>query len=100
MPKKQPLDKWTIVQHSGYGYNLDPVFARAVETRSVSTKAEENRVLKVGGILFDSYTEASDFEDDVNGVSGDRPFLKVEGTFSDKDIDGLKIYIPKREVVG
>lgn len=93
-------EKWTIVQHSGWGYNMDPTFQRAVEMRHVGTKAEQTKVEKAGGILFDTYGEAADFEEKANGISTEEiPFLTVKGKFSDKDIDGLKIYIPVREVV-
>lgn len=91
--------QYTIVQHSGFGWGHKPAFARAVELKGV-TPAEARKVKKVGGILFDNYSDASDFEDKANGVDGSRPFLQVAGTFSDEHIEGLRIYIPQTVVVG
>lgn len=93
--------KWTVVQHSGYGYAGKPDFEHAVEAKGVSSKAEERRVEKAGGALFGSYEEATKFEETANyppDVRGLVPHCK--GTFSELDIDGLKIYVPVREIKG
>lgn len=93
--------KITIVQHSGFGYGANPQFEAGVETRILHTKKEENLVTKVGGLLFDSYAKAEDFcEEAMYGSGNDGLIPEVKGTFSDKEIDGLRIYIPVREVVG
>jgi hypothetical protein len=103
--------KWTIVQHSGYGYAGKPGFEHAVETRMLATVAEQRRAKKAGGLLFDSWKEAEDFAEGANHppdheeialkgelLSGLHPAAK--GTFSKLLVDGLAIYIPVREVTG
>lgn len=95
--------KWVVVQHSGMGYRGDETFARMLETRMVSGKKIEMKVTKAGGILFDSYGEAEDFaEAAMYPPDNDNGSLigKAQGTFSNEEIDGLRIYIPVRKVVG
>jgi len=46
-------DKWTVVQHSGFGYGGKPAFEKGLETRMCRTQTEKNRVIKAGGVLFD-----------------------------------------------
>jgi hypothetical protein len=92
---------WTIVQHSGFGYAGKPGFAQGVEVRRITTKKEENDVKAAGGIMFDTYKEAVDFEMKAS-YPDDHPGLypQAKGTFSDRMVDGLKIYIPVREAKG
>jgi hypothetical protein len=93
--------KYTIVQHSAFGYKGDRQFERGVESRQVDIKVQQDRVIKAGGVLFDTYSEAEDFAMKAmypEGYPGLTP--RVEGTFSDKQVDGLRIYIPVRKVVG
>lgn len=93
-------EKWTLVQHSGAGYARKPGFAHAVEERSVRTKAEQNKVLRNGGVLLDDYNEASELAFELNypeGYLGLYPDFR--GTFSKEKIDGLAIAIPIRKVV-
>lgn len=90
--------KYTLVQHSGFGYAHKEAFRLAVESREVSGKDIE-RVKKVGGVLFDTYGEAMDAEDRENyppGVEGICP--KVRGTFHHSVVDGLAIYLPDRKL--
>jgi hypothetical protein len=95
-------NKWTVVQHSGYGYKGNPQFKQAVETRQVQTKGEMSLVERSGGVVFDSYLLAEEFAEranypaDYNGIIPD-----ARGTFSKLMIDSLRIYIPLRaEPVG
>lgn len=95
--------KWTLVQHSAYGYAEKPGWEHAVETRSINTTAEIHRVLKAGGLVFETYSEADEQEYKSNypdGAGDKITYPHVQGTFSQTELDGLKIYIPKREVVG
>lgn len=102
--------KWTLVQHSAFGYQEKPGWDLAVETHSITTEAELKRVQSVGGFVFDSYSEADDQEMASNYPEGvaqagtGKDFVltypEVQGTFSDKDLDGLKIYIPARQIIG
>jgi hypothetical protein len=89
------IDKWTIVQHSGFGYAGKETFRHATETRKLSNKTELKAVQKAGGLVFDSYAEAEDFSDRANypiGYQGIVP--NARGTFSVREIDGLAVYIP------
>jgi len=96
MGKKTQESKYTLVQHSGYGYGGDSGFSLAVEPRSLSTKAELQRVEKAGGLVFDSYSAASDrgydenYSPEVNGI-----YPRAHGRFAAAKVDGLCIYIPE-----
>lgn len=92
---------YTLVQHSGFGYAGKPGFQQAVETRSIDTAKDRDLVKRVGGVLEVNGYEIDELEERVNyppGVEGLYP--KAQGTFSDKTIDGLRIYIPVTAVVG
>jgi len=95
-------EQWTIVQHSAYGYKGNPQFKQGLETRKVNTNAEVNRVGAAGGVIFPSYREAEDTAMNWMYPPGHSGGIipDAKGTFSDKEIDGLKIYIPLREVTG
>jgi hypothetical protein len=96
-------EKWTLVQHSAYGYGEKPGWEKAVETRQITTPAELKRVQDAGGMIFDSYGEADDQEMKSNypeGTGDKIMYPSVLGTFSDKQLDGLKIYVPARQVIG
>jgi|tagenome__1003787_1003787.scaffolds.fasta_scaffold20677639_2 hypothetical protein len=89
--------KWTLVQHSAYGYAEKPGWEKAVETRQITTDAELKRVKSAGGFVFASYNEADDQEYKSNypkGAGETLTYPEVLGTFSDKELDGLRIYIP------
>jgi hypothetical protein len=96
-------EKWTLVQHSAYGYQEKPGWENAVETRRLTTEAELKRVQDVGGFVFDDYNAADKQEYDSNypeGAGSRLTYPRVKGTFSDREIDGLKIYIPVKVVLG
>jgi hypothetical protein len=91
--------KWTLVQHSGFGYSYKPAFKRAVETTSVSTEKEQKKVEKVGGVLFETYREAAAQEQQENyppEVKGMIP--RCRGSFARIKLGGLRVYTPKKEV--
>lgn len=108
--REMAKEKWTLVMHSGAGYALDPQFSHAVEPRTLGFKEDGNRMTakqmekevarieKVGGVIFDTYAEAMEAEEQVNGITGDGPFLSAKGTFSEEQVDGLRIYCPPRKV--
>lgn len=101
--KKLARDKWTLVQHSAFGYQEKPGWEHAVESHMITNEAELKRVERVGGFVFDSYDEADKQEYKSNypdGAGETLTYPQVQGTFSDQMVDDLKIYIPKREVVG
>lgn len=95
------LLKWTVVQHSAAGYRYDPQFEQGLESRQLQNKNEMNQVEKAGGLIFDNYNDAEDFAEKAcypEGYMGLIP--QARGTFSLTMIDGLRVYIPVREVVG
>lgn len=93
-----PIDKYTVVQHSGFGYGGKTGFKQGLEVRAVTRQAEVRKVEKAGGILFDSYAEADKFCDEATEGPGIYP--QAKGNFAREAIDGLRIYIPVREVKG
>jgi hypothetical protein len=89
--------KYTLVQHSGYGYKGNPQFQQAVEERDVTRRSEIARVEHEGGLLFDNYVEAHDAAFEVNYPPEVRGLIpEARGKFSKTLIDGLKLYIPER----
>jgi len=83
------------------GYKKNRQFLQGLETRPV-TKAEAARVEAAGGVIFSDFRTAEDTAmewmyppDHPGGIIPD-----AKGTFSDKEIDGLKIYIPVRQATG
>jgi hypothetical protein len=94
--------RWTIVQHSAFGYKQDPQFERAVETRQIQNSIEMIRVNRAHGCVFNSYMEAEEFAEKANYPDGHEGIIPgVKGKFSVWLIDGLKIYIPvQAEPVG
>lgn len=95
--------KYTLVQHSAYGYAGNPQFKFALEERSITKKQEES-VKNAGGVVCANYIEASDlcekwmYPPDVEGIV---PDCKSMGTFSKKKkIDGLAIFVPTDKARG
>jgi hypothetical protein len=89
------VEKWTVVQHSGYGYAEKEGFKQATEVRKITNKTELKLVEKVGGLVFDNYLMADEYTERANypaANGGLHP--RASGTFSDKTIDGLRIYLP------
>lgn len=89
--------KSTAVQHSGFGYGGKPEFEKGLEVRTVGTKAEQDKVLDAGGVLFDTRAAAEEFCDRAMWPDT-RPGLdlipRARGRFSDTEVDGLRVYIP------
>jgi hypothetical protein len=95
---KVTTGKWTIVQHSAFGYKQDPQFERAVETRQIANSAEMIRVNRAHGCVFNSYLEAEEFAEKANYPDDNKSIIpSVKGKFSVWKIDGLCLYIPVRE---
>lgn len=88
--------KWTLVQHSAYGYKGDGMFRRAVEERQLESQREVNRVLKAGGLIFDDYGAASDRAEVENYPDPEHMGLipRCPGVFHRDAVDGLHIYLP------
>lgn len=86
--------KWTLVQHSGAATHAE--FEQAVELTSVNTAADEARVRKVGGKIYDTYEEANKAEEHKNYPPEVRGIVpRARGSFSPKMVNDLKIYIPR-----
>lgn len=86
--------KWTLVQHSGFGYGRNPQFRKAVEIYGLGKEGLVQRVEKAGGIVVDDYDEVSNLEYEENypeDVEGLVP--QARGSFSNKTVGGLRIYI-------
>lgn len=87
--------RYTAVQHSAYGYGGDPTFMSGLESRCLDTQAEVKRVAGAGGMLFPTYEEAEAYceREMYEGNNGLLPH--APGTFSDKKVDDLRIYVPR-----
>lgn len=91
--------QFTAVQHSGFGYGGNPQFAKGLEVRTVSTKAEQATVHTAGGVLFDTRQAADEFCDRAMWPDEQGGLIpRARGRFSESTIDGLRIYIPATEV--
>ena len=86
---------YTLVQHSGFVVAGKMDFKYAVELRSLGGTSAET-ILEAGGLIFETYTEASraefneNYPPDVHGL-----IPRVLGSFSEIKAQGQKIYIPK-----
>lgn len=99
MRHKEPRKiQYTIVQHSGFGYAGNRQFIGGLETRSVLNKAPARRVNEAMGLLFDDYGEAEDYCEwamyTLLNITGLIPMADRCGSFTNKQIDGLRIYVP------
>lgn len=89
--------KYTLVQHSGYGYGGKETFKKAVEVMHLDGPRDVALVSKYGGLIYNTYAEARRAEEYLNGIDGKRPFLSVPGTFlAPVKIDGLALYVPPK----
>jgi len=86
-------EKYTVVQHSGYGYGNKAEWAGGLEPRRVHG-ADIEVVQRLGGKLFDSWREADNY---AAIESGPDIYPKAPGTFASLTIDGLAIYVPQPE---
>ena len=97
---------WTVVQHSRYGHGGDPQFEHRLEVLELGVHGEPfarelGRAEVAGGIVFDSLTEAAESERRAPYPDGYKGLIpRAAGSFSDRTIDGLRIYIPIRQVLG
>lgn len=84
--------KYTLINHSGLPF--------AVELAAVNTTGQLQRVNDAGGVIFDTYSEASDAEEQYNyppQVTGLHPNCTLVGRFSNKRIQGGAIFVPNTE---
>lgn len=92
--KKLKNPKYTIVQHSGFGYGGKVSLRHGLEERQIRTEAKLKRVRNAGGVVFDSYREAYEyaFKEQYRNTRGMYP--NAPGPFSTVKIDELRLYIP------
>lgn len=86
--------KYTLVQHSAAVRAGDETFSLSVELRSIFGKQILD-VAKAGGLIFNSYAEAAEAEEEENyppGVEGMVP--RVVGSFSEVMVDRMPVYVP------
>lgn len=90
--------KWTLVQHSGYGYRGKEELVKGLEPRQVTTWAEQRMIQKLGGMLFHAREAAEEFAEHEMYPDSQYGGLipMVPGSFAEKGIDGLAIYLPAR----
>lgn len=91
--------KYTVVQHSGFGYTGKVAFKQGLEVRSCGRQAERDKVLRGGGMLFDEWAEADLFCDVAMYPEDHDGSLHPEarGGFTREVVDGLRIYMPTDE---
>ena len=95
MTRTEP--KYTVVQHSGFGYSAKDGFEHDLEPRRVTTQREQDAVTRVGGVLFGDWKDADDYCE-AESYPGDGVALalhgRAPGTFADLEVDGLRVYVP------
>lgn len=92
---KLQTDKWTVVQHSAFGYKGDKTFQKGLEVRKIETDVQLGKVIDAGGVIFSDYASADAYENThpYDGVEGLVP--NAPGTFHKTlKIDKLAVYIP------
>ena len=89
--------QWTLVRHTGYSIGDNPQFEKAVEMRNVELASERRVIASAGGLLIDSYDEASLREEHENypkEVKGVIP--RAKGSFVSRKGFDEEIYVPAR----
>lgn len=90
---------YVIVQHSGFGYNADPQFEKGLETRRIPDKKTLTAIEKAGGVVME-YLAAEEFCEKAMYPSNAGMIPNARGTFADLTVDGLRVYVPVRQIVG
>lgn len=86
--------KYTVVQHSGYGYGGQQGFRQGLEPIGIGGAAIE-RVAGAGGLLFDTYAEAHEFAVKEAWPQGAGLLPQAPGAYSSTQVAGLAVYIPR-----
>lgn len=92
---------YAIVQHSAAGYRDDSRFERGLETRAVDAKVKLI-VEGAGGVVFDTLREADEACFKWMYPEGSEGLVpRARGTWAKGlKVDGLKVYVPVRVIVG
>ena len=86
---------YTLVRHSAWTRGKLPAFARAVEVSFLNSNEELQRVQRVGGLVFDKYTDAIYREMVENHPRGKQGLVpRVRGSFAALEVEGQPIYMP------
>lgn len=85
--------KFTLVRHSAYGINRDADFRHAVEEHAI-VDGMIPRILKAGGLIFDTYKEAFDAAQAYNYPPGTQALIpQAQGEF--KNVGSVRaVFIP------
>ncbi len=90
---------YAIVQHSGVTTG-HAEFEQAVEMRQVDAR-QARKVRSIGGLVVDDWAVADALTETINYPEGYEGMIpRAIGMFSEVTIDGLRVYLPVREVVG
>jgi hypothetical protein len=93
----QDVTRYTLVRHTGYSVGGNRQFEHAVELRAISGKTATQQVVKAGGLIFASYSEASMREEAENYPPGATGLIPAAtGKFSQRKVSGEEIYIPAK----
>ena len=84
--------RYTAVQHSGYGYGEKDGFKQGLEMREIKNETQRKMVLIEGGYIFEGYVEVMEFCEKEQHPELSGLYPKAPGEFSNKKIDGLRIY--------
>lgn len=92
---------WTIVQHSKYQDGVNPAYAKSLEVREIPAGGVD-RVKQADGVVFEDYAEAVRRAEVWEAPNSGESFLygDAAGTFADERVDGLRVYVPVRVIVG
>jgi hypothetical protein len=95
---REKYQRWTVVQHSGYGYARNPQFKEGLEVRQVSNVTTARKIERLGGVLFDSWEAADAYaeEEMYATVQGFGLIPAAPGSFASMVVDGLAVYIPAK----
>ncbi|MFG3710969.1 hypothetical protein [Micromonospora sp. NPDC047730] len=89
--------RYTVVQHSGFGYSGKCEFQRGLEPVAVG-KGSEDRVRRAGGVLFDGYAQADQFARVEMYPKGHVGLLPAApGEFARSEVQGLRVYVPTKK---
>jgi hypothetical protein len=86
---------YTVVQHSGYGFNEDPQFRQGLESAHLDTAEQAQKVRDIGGMVFTTYSQAEDYAMKEQ-YPGEGFYLtpRAPGHFASMEVGGLRVYLP------
>jgi hypothetical protein len=89
------MQKYTLVQHTGFSVGGKNAFKQAVEARSIM-EAEVGPVSRAGGLIYNSYAEARDAAEKYNyPPENDGLHPTAKGTFVRAGRFAEKVFVPE-----